>query len=302
MILKLEHELILSYSWDNFLRQGICGHTYEVIEYFYILSKYFKVYILICNDITWEIFEKALRKYNFSDEVVALYKERVIIKSDVTLLICKNIIIVDGFMDFIIKKRVIADNIILFACSDLSIKDNTQDNVFILQDNRIYKEGKNTINYKKKILFDKMKPTKHVETISQDNLLYTTSVCRQLTNEDYNNILKLYDGKFLIINSDGKIQVKNDRLKYMMSPVDNIFEKFSTYIYTPINRKWDCSSRFIAECKFFDKQVQYYNIDEQYLNIDIALRWRKYDVEKDFKSLYLQEDDEIINIIKDIIV
>lgn len=38
-------------------------------------------------------------------------------------------------------------------------------------------------------------------------------------------------------------------------PVSNIFDRFDTYIYTPTPKSWDCSSRFIPECKFYKKDV-----------------------------------------------
>ena len=84
-------------------------------------------------------------------------------------------------------------------------------------------------------------------------------------------------------------------------PVNNIFEKFNTYIYTPTRDKFDCSPRFIAECNFYKKGILYHNINEDYLKIDTGLRYRKYDIENDFKSITLQDDDNIIKIIKSII-
>ena len=38
-------------------------------------------------------------------------------------------------------------------------------------------------------------------------------------------------------------------------PIDNILEEFDTYIYTPTEKNWDCSSRLILECNYFNKEV-----------------------------------------------
>jgi hypothetical protein len=58
-ILNLDnnYDLWLSYTWSK-NNHGICGHTFEVIDYYYILKKHFKVGILIGEDIDWEIFYK----------------------------------------------------------------------------------------------------------------------------------------------------------------------------------------------------------------------------------------------------
>jgi hypothetical protein len=81
-------------------------------------------------------------------------------------------------------------------------------------------------------------------------------------------------------------------------PVENIFEKFDTYIYTPTKGSFDCSPRFIAECKYYNKNIIYHDIDENYLNVDTGLKFRKYDIDNNFKSLLLNENDEIVSILK----
>lgn len=69
-IVRLEKELYLSYTWSN-NNHGICGHTFEVIDYFYVLKKYFDVGILLCEDIDWPTLEKAIRyKYDFTEEEI----------------------------------------------------------------------------------------------------------------------------------------------------------------------------------------------------------------------------------------
>ena len=38
-------------------------------------------------------------------------------------------------------------------------------------------------------------------------------------------------------------------------PINNILSEFNTYIYTPTEKNWDCSSRLILECQHFRKEV-----------------------------------------------
>ena len=60
--LKLDksYDLFISMTWSGDTNHGVSGHLYEIIEYYLILNKKFKVGILICEDMTWELIEKAL--------------------------------------------------------------------------------------------------------------------------------------------------------------------------------------------------------------------------------------------------
>ena len=103
-----------------------------------------------------------------------------------------------------------------------------------------------------------------------------------------------------ITNKENKPILPIEGFSFSIPPVKNLFEKFSTYVYTPVKRKWDCSPRFIAECKYFNKEVIFHNID--YWKEDKGLYWRQWDIENNFDSLFLKEDDEIIQILKNIIL
>jgi len=127
-------------------------------------------------------------------------------------------------------------------------------------------------------------------------MLYGTKNCRNIPLTMYNDLLSTYSKDFICLtNDENKIDV-NERMKFLSLPVSNLFEKFSTYVYTPIPREFDCSPRFIAECKYYNKDVIYYNID--YLDKDLGLYWRKHDIENNFKSLFLDDQDPLINILK----
>lgn len=38
-------------------------------------------------------------------------------------------------------------------------------------------------------------------------------------------------------------------------PIHNVLGEFDTYIYTPTEKNWDCSSRLILECQYYKKEV-----------------------------------------------
>ena len=186
------------------------------------------------------------------------------------------------------------DNILYFACGNREIKDTDQENVYVLQDDRVYEPVKrNGINYKKRILFDKLKP---IGPSKDQVLLYATKNCRNI--DSYEEFAQYGDSILAITNKENR---PNDEegFTFVLPPVADIFEQFTTYVYTPVNRKWDCSPRFIAECKYYGKEVIYHNIN--YWDIDHGLRIRKWDIDNDFESIYLTPNDSIINIVKDII-
>ena len=271
-------DLWLSYTWSN-NEHGICGHVYEVIDYYMILKNHFKVGILFAEE-----FELDLSKYNFTSEEIDDINNAILYCDKPALIKGSNILFTDGGVINNRDKVLLFDNIMYFACGDKEVKNNNKDNVYILQDDRVYDPViKNGINYKKRILLDRLNPV----VVHEDRpMVYATTNCRDtnLTGFPHNTLVisdKEYDG-----------------FECVIPPVHNIFEKFHTFIYTPVARKWDCSPRFIVECEYHDKEVEYHDID--YWEEDKGLYWRKWDIDNDFESLYLKDDDEIICIIKQV--
>ena len=41
----------------------------------------------------------------------------------------------------------------------------------------------------------------------------------------------------------------------MLAPIEDFFNKFDTYIYTPVARKFDCSPRLVTECFLQNKKL-----------------------------------------------
>lgn len=287
-------DLWITYSWSK-NNHGVCGHIYEVIDYFYILKNYFKVGILLCEEIDWTLFERCIKsKYNFNVEEIEEYKKNTFFTKRPSLLKGKNILFTDGGVVNTSSVTLLFDNIFYFACGNKEIKNNNRDNVWILQDDRVYEPViKNGINYKKKILFDKLQV---IESSLDARLIYITKNCRSMDNFD--ELLQYGNNILAITNEENKPKEKLG-FRFLIPPVDKLFEKFSTYIYTPIERKWDCSPRFIAECKYYNKKVIYHKID--YWKEDLGLYWRKWDIENNFNSLFLKIDDPIVEIFKQII-
>jgi hypothetical protein len=308
--LKLDksYDLFISMTWSGDTNHGVSGHLYEIIEYYLLLKSHFKIGILICEDLPWNVIEKCINsKYNLSQDEVKNIKANIIFANRPKYVVGKNILFVDGgFTRTMLRYGVtlLFENIFSFRCSNMDYHYNLPyKNITLLQDDRVYNDEDNkiSINYKKKIKFDIFKDIKKPSVDAA--LLYITSNCRKIC-DDYliDLIMQFKFDRYVVLSNDNEKYKEKFKLfkniDFLTMPVDNIFEKFNTYIYTPTKDRFDCSPRFIAECNFYNKDVIYHNIDNDYLKIDTGLKYRKYDIQNDFKSILLQHNDDIIKIIK----
>ena len=298
-ILRLDeknYDLWLTYSWSE-NNHGICGHTFEVLDYFLFLKNIFKVGILLAEDIDWELFKRAIcSKYDVSEAGLAEIKSHTVFFNRPSLVQASNILITDGGVSSLRGKLIIRHKTFYFSCGDKGLQSHSDKNTHVLQDERIYGQCFNSINYKKKINFSRYK--RQAPSLNRDYLLYATKNCRDIPRDLYSELLNKYEGDFLCLtNRENRPQtLSSPRLKFLDLPVEDLFGRFGTYIYTPVPRKFDCSPRLIAECKFYGKEVIYHGID--YWDEDGGLYWRKWDIDNDFESLSLTESDEIISILE----
>lgn len=297
VILPKEYELFLSYSWGP-MSQGISGHLYECIEYYTILKQHYKTGIVICEDegITKDQIRTAmLDKYNFTDDEIVQILNDIHFFPSAKVVKGSNLLLTDGNMYKLRNVHLLFDNIMLFPCGDLRFSDMTTVTAF--QDYRIYGPCQHHKNYVKKILFNRYKSIE--ANTDKTNLVYATRGPREISDSIYNELAESYDGNFIVLTNADLSIPNNSRFTRVEMPVKDLFSKFSNYIYTPTQRKWDCSPRFIAECHWYKKDVKYHNID--YWSQDKGLYWRKYDIENNFNNIILNEDDDIIQLVGNII-
>lgn len=311
--LKLDnsYDLFISMTWSKDTNHGVSGHLYEIIEYYQLLKNHYKVGILICEDLSWDVIDKAIStKYKLNLTEREHIKNNIVFAYRPKYVTGKNILFVDGsFTRTMLGYGVVLlfKNIFSFRCSNKDFHYNLPyKNIKLLQDNRVYNDEDNeiSINYKKKIKFNIFKDLKSPSENAA--LLYITSNCRKLCDDHIIDIIVQYKFDNYVILSNKNEEYKK-RFKYFKNiyfptmPVKNIFEKFDTYIYTPTKDSFDCSPRFIAECEHYNKNIIYHQIDNNYLEIDRGLKYRKYDIRNNFESITLQDNDDIIEIIKNII-
>ena len=187
-----------------------------------------------------------------------------------------------------------------------TIHDRCYDNVTLLQDDRIYKDVTPedcaiSTQYIKKIDLTKLQtPERCDDDIS---MLYLTKNCRELCPTKVVEILDTRPGEYLIVTNDVEryTPLEEYGVTVLETPIDNLFERFKTYLYTPTFKIWDGSPRFPAECMHFNRRVEFYDIDDQYLSIDRGLYYRMNDLRESIDNVTLKQDDEIIDILNEIL-
>lgn len=308
-----DKNIILSYSSDK-LNHGICGHLYEVIDYYFLLNQKFSTEIIIGEYIPLKSLYKSLKtKYKLNRlDLNNLFNNIKFIRP--IIYNCPNSIIIftEGNIYKDIKLIFKCKKIILFPCDNISFfnlyEKNNKKDFLILHDTRLKYEIPEEIenkHYIKKINFNILKDIDYESCLNQ-TLIYATSNCRLLSIDKikkYNNS-NFYYPLLILINKNSPLLNYdiNDNIKFEVVPINNLMEKFKYYIYTSIERKWDCSNRLLAECKWYKKQVILDDdINEEYLNIDLGLKYRLEDINNNFESLFLTEEDDIINICENIL-
>ena len=296
------YDLIFTTSFE--CDMGVSGHLYEMIEYFHICSNSnISCAILLSDGIKRETFQKAVtEKYNFNEHELTYMFDRVIECFSPKILRVNNICVVDGTSRFN-AAIIYTKNMFLLRCSD---KDYTYFSnhktilkTHLLQDFKVYTErykdlNIEVINYVKKVLWSRYK--KDFNCNLNTALIYLTSKCRPFEPEKVKKLIDKYNfDEYLVISNVPKEyeSLKCDKVKVEKPPINNLFSKFSTYIYTPVARKLDCSPRFIVECAASGKNI-IYEIDY----FDPGLEARKNDIAEDINKVLLDEDDFFIEYVK----
>ena len=302
-----KYDICLSMTWYPGGSHLISGHVYEIVDYYMILSERYKVCILFGDTfIDWISFRDVIiSKYSVSAEKLKSLELDTIYASYPKYIKGRNILFVDGGLCRLQKQgtALIFDNILTFKCAYTETISDLSYNVMILQDDRVYRDlnpddTKISYNYIKKINFDILK--KQTPVRDRIGLLYLTKNCRGVTNEQIDDVISQTNlDHYILITDDPEKYKPKDCMTIMQPPVNNLFDKFSEYIYMPLEQQWDGSPRFPAECKYYNKGVTYHDdIDESYLQKDSGLRWRKHDIEHNFDNLHLTQEDEIFDILR----
>lgn len=282
------YDLVLSFSIDA--RHGVSGHVFELIEYFYYFRFCHNVNCCIfipSDSLTKEVFSKCLEKYDFTKEEIEVYINNTFFDAHPKIIDSNIHLVVDGNLWSPTFKGIIkATKKIFLRCNNDETLDKSD---IVLQDTRIYKDLPNSVHYVKKILFDKFKKVEDCKT--NTGLIYGTTNCRKVDYDYLEEVDKEYNLDDYVVLSNEDFSVPR-KFRLLRVPVDNVYSLFQTYIYTDLKRTYtmDCSPRFIAECKYYNREVKYFN-----KFWSLGLKVRKYDIENNFEKLFLTKEDKIID-------
>ena len=275
-------DIVLTTSYE--FKFGVCGHLYEMIDYYWAIKNWTNLNpcILLTDGTTLEEFDRAVEQ-KYDDLQVA----KVVYHPAPRVIIANNLLVVDG-SPRLRDADLLVDNVFLFRCSESDFSYYKKKRVFLLQDNEIYDdrpEGVTVIDYKKKILFSKYK--QYNNTVTDTAMFYLTDVCRALSQQELNESIAKHGFKnnIVLTNAPQLYDMEN----VFQVPVNDLWDKFSTYIYTKVPRQIDCSSRFILECMYYGKDV-IYDIDYY----DRALEVRKKD---GLNGTSLTKDDAFLKLL-----
>ena len=280
--------IYLTYSPAKDEKERICGHTFEVMDYYLLLkdeSYHPKILILDKFKNKDKVFKAWEDKYNIDFN----YKNDIEFKNlnfnkknkfflNGILIITSGI---DLFWDQIID--IYAKKIISFQCEEFNFSNYLKKpNFYLLRDERIYQNknfSERTFHYIKKIYFKRYKKINNTKT--KKTLIYINSKLKDLSENQIQYYIKKYELKNILFIS-GTTLTKSQEQKYLKygelkyAPIKNLFDQFNSYLVTPNTRNFDCSPRFIAECKFYNKKI----IIDSNTKTDIGFYWRWQDIKK----------------------
>ena len=288
----------------------ITGHIFECFDYYLYLREYYKVGLLFFGGLPKEQLKITFEsKYTipFSD----IEQDLILVSpndfKDTNLLIYfpkhTVVLLTDGNVKGLIYNKIhfVTKKLLGFGCEMDRDKtgNKTYDNMIYLQDSRIYKDNGifKTIDYVKKIPFQYYRKPNRIKGDKDIGMMYVTYVCRKVTPD----IIQEYhyksgcDGTLLVVPYKLPEYDTIPHVRQVIAPLVDFFEQFDTYIYTPVQRRLDCSPRLLTECMFCKKRV-FLNIDY----VDVGLQTRYKDATENLNGLLLCGDDEIIKIIEEL--
>ena len=304
-------ELIIMYTWDinGYYDNKVCGHMYEIIDYYFILKDHFDTKIIFPKEYN---LDEVLSKYNITIEEKIELSDSIIPRPKSGIVKTRGgnglVLITDGNLGNF--KGIIHGIPVQFSCGKLGLIPKDKKEWFLLHDTRLGHPEElfenysinpplKIMDYNKKIYpikENKIKSTKH-----KSYLFYLTENCKFQTPKELQRIIdklnpNISDEIYIVCDYFFDIKELNitQKIHYINikeNPIDLFSLDFTDYVYTPVKRQWDCSNRLIVECSWNGRNVLNF-IDYN----DRALEYRLLDISKgkNSKNLILNKDDEII--------
>jgi hypothetical protein len=292
-----KYDLVFATSFETM--HGVTGHIFEMIEYCFVCRRNginAAMALLDGTDVNLLI-GLLTSKYNFNNEEVADLTANIIVFTQPKIILANNMCIVDGSPRFG-SCTIYADNVFLLRCYDGELdffsNNKTIKRTHLLQDFSMYTERYEhldieVVDYNKKLLWDRYYTPKSVKTNTA--MFYMMNRCKARPPDEVESYMVKHSFDYYLIITDVPQRYQHlasDQVLIEQVPIINLFERFDTYIYTPVT-KVDCSPRFMVECAVFGKDIIY---EIEYLDPGILARQRGIDAGVD--TLLLKDNDPFI--------
>ena len=307
MIVKIDekYDVILTFSPIN----EITGHIFECFDYYLFLRNYFKVGILFLGSIGEEKLKNVFNdKYivDFDDirhDIIIVPENELKTKKMYTFGKNTVVILCDGNIHQLqlYGIHLITRKLLGFLCAEKEEsyvdKISMYKHITYLKDYRIYSNNNyfKSYNYVKKLPFQYYKKSNRV--FDNTGMMYVTFACRKITPAVIKEYHEMSGCKKTLLVVPYKLSEYDniDDVEQIEAPLSDFFNRFDTYIYTPVQRKFDCSPRLVTECFLHNKQIM---LNVNY--VDLGLQTRYNDCKQDLNNVNLQNNDKIIDIINEI--
>lgn len=287
-----KYDLVLSTALDA--RHGLCGHTFELIEYWLYFRMHGLSVAILTTSVSPDILLAVVReRYNLTSDEIATLEDHLYDGTHIKVAKLPTTLWVDGSTKFNRNLVAVSKRNIAFLCNNTETLNEMD---LVLMDTRIYDTdiAHKTAHYVKKIMFSRLKKPK--QCLSNTAMLYCTTQARRIS-ADYLSSLNRFDfSKYILVSNDTELQ-SNARFEVLRPPVHDLFSKFNTYIYSPLKIGWagaidvlDCSPRFPAECTYFGKDI----IIDAPMNRGLAIRMHDCQT---LERIELTKDDHLVNLI-----
>lgn len=306
MIVNIDpsYDVVLTFSPIN----EITGHIFECFDYYLFLRNHYKVGILFLGSISEEKLRNVFNdKYIFDyddikKDIVVICQEELKTKKMFTFGKNTIVLLCDGNIQQLqlYGIHLICKTLLGFLCAEKEESyvnsGSHYKNIIYLKDYRIYPKNEffRSIDYVKKLPFEYYR--KSNKEFDNTGMMYVTYACRKITPQVIREYHEMSGCSRTILVVPYKLPEYEGifDVEQIEAPVENFFERFDTYIYTPVQRKFDCSPRLVTECFFHGKSVM---INLNY--VDIGLQTRYDDCRRDLESVNLKDGDGILKIIEE---
>jgi len=301
----------------NVLQSNVCGHLFECLEYYFLLRDNgisAKIHLVYDNFTKQDLINALINKYDLTDSELSDTVQDTDItsidsyfsSSKVKNYLDSKVTVFTEIHDLtkLYKRGVfpLCQNIIGLRCSknldDFEQMSNQFKNLEILQDYRLYGNtlfSWDTHNHVKNIMFNKLKKYNFPEKVA---LLYLSTELREIPKKVLANIISAYTDSFngIVISSRKKetySYLESDKITTFVPPIKDFHSKFDTFIYAPLEKRFDCSPRLIPECKHYGKEIILHDLN--YIDDGLAIRLKDCD---NIQQLNMSNDDLLISRIK----